>query len=477
MSNPFDIESRLTEKLDERIRNASYRRLDLPTHHIPKSNHEHATHTVLDFSSNDYLGLAHSQKQQQIVESKYKSYTINHPPPHLGSTGSRLLSGNSSLALSLETFLATIHNRPAALLCNSGYDANLSLLSSLPLPEDVMIMDELVHNSLIMGVRMSRIASERVYFFLHNDYQDLERILMEATTMISREPNTKRCIFVVVESVYSMDGDISPVQEILDLSLRYKARVIVDEAHGLGVFGHTNRHDMNQNSVLATTNSTTHIVHQHGGTGVLGAVNLEHHPALLAGVFTFGKAAGCHGAVITGSKILIDYLVNYARPFIYSTSLPSHSLWAIKCSYDTIIGDDGEYLRKRVFHLVNLFRLSLLDKLEKLGGMNVGQSFLLPSHTPIQAVLCRGNENCIQMANALRKRGNIMVYPIRSPTVAKGKERIRIIIHAHNTELEVMHLVKCILKFQKELNLRNSEGLSSASEVDLQEKLTMRSKL
>jgi 8-amino-7-oxononanoate synthase len=478
MSTPTDIELRLKEKLDQRIQDSSNRSLDLPLQHIhgpplETSNHHHE---LLDFSSNDYLGLANSKKQQETVESKYKAHTSKHPPPHLGSTGSRLLSGNSSLALGLETFLATVHNRPAALLCNSGYDANLSLLSSLPLPDDVIIMDDLVHNSLIMGVRMSRIPSTRVYFFRHNDFNDLERVLSEVTAKMTREPPMKRCIFVVIESVYSMDGDISPVEEILNLSLRYKARVVVDEAHGLGVFGHTNRQDMKKSIALAESkyntdasnsmhNSTTHIVHQCGGTGVLAALNLEHHPALLAGVFTFGKAAGCHGAVITGSKVLIDYLVNYARPFIYSTSLPSHSLCAIKCSYDVMIGDDGERLRRRVFHLVSLFRSSLLDELDKCGDFDASQSFLLPSPTPIQAVLCRGNENCIRMANLLRRRGHIMVYPIRSPTVAKSEERIRIIIHAHNTEGQVLHLVKSIMTFKKELALASKprSGLVSAS--------------
>ena len=499
----MDIESRLKEKVDQRIKKSSSRSLQLPEQtQIHKQTHKNDTSStkegasnfsstsastststsktahnskyLLDFSSNDYLGLAHSQTQHQLVEAKYRTYTTKYPVsnhPHLGSTGSRLLSGNSPLALSLEIFLARVHNRPSALLFNSGYDANLSLLSSLLLEEDVVIMDELVHNSLIMGVRMSRIPKEhsrrQVLYFRHNDVKDLGHIL---SSLERKGANARKgCIFVVVESVYSMDGDISPLCEILDLAEIHNASVIVDEAHGLGIYGRTNHQDMDTTEINLIDNFNTETkcntngemddekgtgkVHDKdipcGGTGVLAALELERHPALLAGVFTFGKAAGCHGAVITGTKILIDYLVNYARPFIYSTSLPSHSLWAIKCAYDTMISKEGGLLREKVYYLVNLFR-SLFLKGLRLGKGNSNnvhlEDYLLASPTPIQAVLCRGNNNCIRMANMLREE-SLMVYPIRSPTVAKGGERIRIIIHAHNTEAEVRLMVNCILKY------------------------------
>ena len=431
---PSSLETRLQNQLEQRIQISSNRSLDLPD-----------SKNTIDFSSNDYLGLAHSTAQHEKVQSKYKDYTATHLPPYLGSTGSRLLSGNSALALQLEKFLAKVHNRPAALICNSGYDANLSVLSSIPLPNDIIILDELVHNSLIMGVKMSRIPLNRVHYFRHNDVRDLERILSSVKKTLEPEQS----ILVVVESVYSMDGDISPLRDILDLALDFNASVVVDEAHGLGVFGHTNAHDTTLSQ--HKHENRTHNSNTCGGTGVLAALNLENHPALLATVYTFGKAAGCHGAVITGSKILIDYLVNYARPFIYSTSLPLHSLWAIKCAYDTMIGKEGEDLREKVFHLVKIFRSRLLEELQK------DDEFLLPSPSPIQAVLCRGNETCIEMANKLRKIGHVAVYPIRSPTVPKGEERIRIIIHAHNTEQEVLHLVECLLCFAK----NNSQGMEA----------------
>ena len=471
-SGRSSLEKRLKIQLDRRINISSNRSLDLP-----KENNcvDKAEGGIVDFSSNDYLGLAHSLAQHQFVQSKYNAYTASHQPPYLGSTGSRLLSGNSKLALHLEKFLAQVHNRPSALIFNSGYDANLSILSSLPLPRDFIILDELCHNSIIMGVKMSRIPMDRVHYFKHNDMQDLKRILSAVKHMISlpiSDPSSdssslNQNIMVGVESVYSMDGDVAPLRDILDLALQFGACVLVDEAHGLGVYGRTNAHNLvsptvpyldgsplhDKDGSLSSTSETnlkiTSNSNSYGGSGVLAALELEHHPALLAGVFTFGKAAGCHGAVITGSQILIDYLVNYARPFIYSTSLPSHSLWAIKCSYDTMTSKQGDEMRAKVFGLVSLFRDEMMEAL-RLGGRN--EHFLLPSPSPIQAVICPGNEHCIAVSKKLRALGGIGVFPIRSPTVPKGEERIRIIVHAHNTKQEVLNLVECLIHFTGEVN-------------------------
>lgn len=414
-----NFESQMKLQLDQRKIEQGYRTLDAPLNGC-------------DFSSNDYLGLAHSASQHNLVMQKYMSHVSKTNPPYLGSTGSRLLSGNSTLHMHLELYLSRIHNRPAALLCNSGYDANLSLLSSIPLPYDFIILDELIHNSLIMGVKMSRIPMEQVIFFRHNDAKHLREVLIEVQSKLKVESR----ILVVVESVYSMDGDIAPLEDILNISNDFGASVIVDEAHGLGVYGPSNITDLPSNITcmkIIDSKDDKSI----GGTGVINALKLERHPALLATCYTFGKAAGAHGACIVGSEIVIEYLINYARPFVYSTSLPSHSLWTIKCSYDAMIGTQGDSLRAKLFHLVKLFRDNM--RLQLLDG-----SLLLPSSSPIQAVLCKGNDRCIAMANRMKRLG-ISVYPIRSPTVSKGEERIRIIIHAHNTETEINKLVFCLV--------------------------------
>lgn len=470
------IEQRLENSLENRRRISTIRSLELSNHKLPSSSSLATKATSIDFSSNDYLGLAHSESQLQKVNKAYHDYIENNNPPYLGSTGSRLLSGNSTLATKLEQKLAKIHSPTlsnSALLFNSGYDANLSILSSIPMANDYILMDELVHNSLIMGVKMGRIHEDQVVSFKHNNVKDLEdklvnlsHILDERNTVHNQENNGSGQIIIVVESVYSMDGDIAPLEQILDLALLYNANVVVDEAHGLGVFGKTNSSDLcwqsSTNAVIKSTNANM-LSSTIGGTGVIAALNLENHPSLLAAVYTFGKAAGCHGAVVITKEVVKQYLINYARPFVYSTSLPPHSLCTIECAYDTMIGEEGTKLRKKVFGLVRLFRKRLLSEF----GLNQNDSFhqkknnvLLNSSSPIQAIICRGNERCINVSQLLRKLGPFDVFPIRSPTVPKGEERIRIIIHAHNNEKDILHLVKCLSVTLKESSSERMPFLS-----------------
>ena len=432
------------------------------------------TSPAIDFASNDYLGLARCPHQLRMVEKAFAAHVPNlvaSGSPILGSTGSRLLSGDTSLAAALEVDLAKAHNRPAALLFNSGYDANLSVLGCSLMPGDIVVMDELCHNSLVMGVRMSRLgwegggSSGNVKVFRHNDIDSLVEVLDDVVNAGSNGPASTHSgalgkdskILVVVESVYSMDGDVAPLEQILDIAASRGASVVVDEAHGLGIYGTTNADDL----VLAGGSSGKRESHAKssvgGGTGVLAALNLEHHPALLCSVHTFGKAAGCHGAVIAASRATVDYLINYARPFVYSTSPPPHALVAIRCAYETMMGPVGEERRHKVFRLVNLFRLSLDGKAKQIGlqaALGEKQSLLLPSPSPIQAVLIPGNRQCIELCSRLHS-SNFDVYPIRSPTVPKGQERVRIIIHSHNTEEEVERLVDVLTSEMMAMTMRS----------------------
>lgn len=362
---------------------------------------------AVDFSSNDYLGLAQSPRQLERVETAYSQCS----PRYLGSTGSRLLTGDSDYATKLEEKLAKWHKRPAALLCNSGYDANLAVMSSLTRGTQRVILDEYCHNSIRMGLLSSK--GDNYESFPHNDLKALERLLASER---ARHPQGGTFI-VVVESVYSMDGDQAPLDCILNLGLRYNACVIVDEAHALGLFGES-------------------------GMGLLTQLNLEKHPALLCSIHTFGKAAGCHGAVVCGSTALKEYLLNYGRPVVYSTSLPLHSLVAIGCAYDTIASAWGKSLRSTLESRIGFFRHAMLGMLKE---MNRSVSFL-SSASPIHALLLPGNTRCIGFCATVLKEseGRVRLYPIRSPTVPQGKERIRIIIHAHNTESEVSELVGLI---------------------------------
>jgi len=518
------LESRLQQKIEQRRRNGTLRAVlaapTLASVSVSVSGEGEGeglgslVQEKIDFCSNDYLGLARCPKQLSLVERSFRCYLdsnkTNRSPQNnssntnneivkLGSTGSRLLSGNAALPRSIEAKLARLHNRPDALLFNSGYDANLSLLSSVPIRGDIVIMDELVHNSLTMGVRMSRLhdngANGGVLTFRHNDVADLRTKLIDRQRHNDHHDaavsHDRPSVIIVVESVYSMDGDIAPLAAILDLALEFGASVVVDEAHGLGVYGEGNARDLvlperqpprrrgriprrGGNTVddgdnPGGTASPTVASEGGGGMGVLAALGLETHPAILAVVYTFGKAAGCHGAVITASATVVQYLVNYARPFVYSTSLPPHSLFTIQRAYETMVGSDGDIRREKLFGIVRLFRMQFLRLLSE-GGTHFISPCLLPSPTPIQAVLIPGNERCMKLAEDMRNEGHFDVYPIRSPTVPKGAERIRIIIHYHNEPEEILNLVRFLVTALKNY----TPNLLESSSVD---QGTQRSKL
>jgi 8-amino-7-oxononanoate synthase len=244
---------------------------------------------LIDFCSNDYLGLARSVTLRQTIE---QSVAV-HSNRLNGSTGSRLLAGNSALAEELETELAAFHDTEAALIFNSGYDANVGLLASLPQRGDTLLTDDLIHASMIDGARLS-VANR--FKFRHNDLDDLENRLKRATGTV----------YVAIESVYSMDGDLAPLTEIVELCEHYEAALIVDEAHATGVFGPQ-------------------------GGGLVQSLGLQKR--VFARVHTFGKALGVHGAAVVGSASLRDFLINFARSFVYSTALPPHSLLAIHSVY------------------------------------------------------------------------------------------------------------------------------------------------
>jgi 8-amino-7-oxononanoate synthase len=399
----------------------------------------------VDFSPNDYLGLAKSSQQKKLVDKLYHE----QGDIRLGATGSRLLSGDSSYVRNLENWLATLHRRPTVTLFNSGYDANLSILSSLILPTDLVVIDELCHNSLVMGIQMSRQREYRT--FAHNSVTSLQQVLKEYRSSYSL------CL-IVVESVYSMDGDIAPLVEILDTAQQFNAQVIVDDAHGLGIYGRTNQNDLQiSNDVLNNEFMSSYV----GGTGVIAALELEQHPSLLCSVHTFGKAAGCHGAIICGSEILRDYLWNYARPFIYSTSLPLHSLVAIRCAYMTITGPDGHSRRAQIFRLVRLFRAILMKEVNRFAsGLEKSLVSLWPSPSPIQALLLAGgNESCQEFCRLMWEDWSFKLYPIRAPTVPRGQERVRIILHAHNNEDEVRTLCSAIVQCCQRMGLLSTSRL------------------
>ncbi|GAB4466217.1 MAG: pyridoxal phosphate-dependent aminotransferase family protein [Thermoflexibacter sp.] len=380
------LTERLQDKLNQREKDGNLRRLTLPT-------------AKYDFFSNDYLGLAHNEELNHIVEQAYRSLV----PKKIGATGSRLLSGNSLYAMQLEEKLAHIFKGEASLLFNSGYHANSALISSVSQKGDVILYDELVHASLREGYRLS--FANHIPF-KHNDLEDLEKKLQNY--------QNASAIFVILESVYSMDGDNCALTEMLHLCKKYKAYVILDEAHSTGIFGE-------------------------GGNGLVCELGLEN--LCFARVYTFGKAIGSHGACVVGSRVLIDYLVNFARSFIFTTAAPLHNLVSISCAFDYIKQhpDLQEDLKEKIH-----FYQQLTTNNQQLKIINqkpeTENSLIINNFSPIQIIRISGNEPCKKTANYLIENG-FEVRAILAPTVKAGEERLRICLHTFNTKEEISALV------------------------------------
>lgn len=370
----FD-DSFLDQRLARRVQSDSVRSLTCPS-------------GLIDFCSNDYLGLARSQELRNRIHAELS----HHSDERIGATGSRLLTGNSHFVEELESRIAAFHHAECGLIFNSGYDANLGLLSAVLGPEDTLVYDEHVHASIHDGMRLGR---ARTYPFRHNDLDHLERRLTRASGRV----------FVAVESVYSMDGDFAPLGELAELCDRYGCRMIVDEAHATGLYGE----------------------HGRGRVAECGCEALT-----FARVHTFGKALGCHGAVVVGSEALRTHLINFARPLIYSTALPQNSLLAIKCAYDLL--PHCEQAVTHLFELVEQFRAQVCrcDGVECLDSRSAIQSLILP-----------GNQRVRRVAHTLQQAG-FDVRPIMNPTVKRGRERLRICLHTFNTPAEVTSLLNTL---------------------------------
>lgn len=343
--------------------------------------------SLIDFSSNDYLGLARSLVLKDNIQKKINSivdYTN-------GATGSRLLTGNYSLIEEVEQQLSTIFNAEAALIFNAGYNANLAVLSSIPKRGDTILYDEKSHASIKDAMRLSL---AKHLSFKHNDIQDFAKKIQKA----------QGSIFVVVESVYSMDGDICPLDTFASFCLKHNAYLVVDEAHSTGVYG------------LA-------------GSGLSCQLDLEDK--IPVRIYTFGKGMGVHGACVVGSKQLKDYLINFSRPFIYSTAPDIHSVVSIIESF--------EYL-KHHSHLQEI----LQENVKTFKGALGNNPSLTPGESAIQSFLVPGNIEVKKASLILQQKG-FDVRPILSPTVAPGSERLRIIIHSYNTKSEILALAKALL--------------------------------
>ena len=337
-----------------------------------------SSENLIDFCSNDYLGFS---RNLRVKESNKN-----------GATGSRLISGNSSQFEFLEKELAQFHQAEAGLIFNSGYDANIGLFSCIADKGDTIIYDQYIHASIRDGIRLS---NARSFAFEHNNIDSLEKKLQHASGTI----------LVAIESIYSMDGDEAPLEKIIALCEKYNAQIILDEAHATGIIGEN-------------------------GEGLAQHLNLESK--LFARVHTFGKAMGCHGAIVLGSENLRQYLINFARSFIYTTALSEHSLNAIESAYNQLGNSTQE--RERLQGNIQLFQDLLSDDLK---------SKLIQNTSPIQCILVPGNKAVKEVENELQLRG-FDIRAILHPTVEDGKERIRICVHSFNTAEEIKSCVESL---------------------------------
>ncbi len=356
------------------------------------------TSNGIDFSSNDYLGFA---KNEEIFDDTH-NYLVDTNIKENGATGSRLISGNHNLYAIAEDHIATFHQSEAALIFNSGYDANVGFFSSVPQRNDIILYDELCHASIRDGIQMSHAKS---YKFQHNDYEDLELLLSK----FNRTPNTEHpiSIYIVTESVFSMDGDSPNMEVLVQLSEKFNALLVVDEAHALGVFGEK-------------------------GEGLVQFQKLQDK--VFARIITFGKGLGCHGAAIIGSTDLKEYLVNFARSFIYTTGLSPHSVVTILVAYQNL--NQSTELQK-LKENINFF-----NQQKQLLGV---KPMFVYSKSAIHSAIIPGNEKVKQIASQLQEKG-FDVKAILSPTVPEGQERLRFCLHSYNTQSEMENVLSELSK-------------------------------
>lgn len=328
---------------------------------------------LLNLSSNNYLNIADNQAiTQEFLDNVGYRYSF-------GSASARLLTGTLPVYQELEELLSSLYGKESALLYNSGYHANVGISSALNQKGDVVFSDKLNHASIIDGMRLS---DGKFFRFPHNDMHALEKLL-------ERERKNFNNAFIITESVFSMDGDIEDLKKIVELKKKYNCIMIIDEAHAFGVFGEK-------------------------GLGVAEELGIIDDVDLLVG--TFGKAIGSMGAFVTGSKTMIDFLINKSRSFIFSTALPPINIAFSKWIIETQISKTAQK------------RKNMLNLAKKFGS----QSHIIP-------VVIGENKDTVDLCEVLFHNG-YFTLPIRPPTVPVGTSRLRLSLTADIREEELQTL-------------------------------------
>jgi len=382
---------KLQAKLEERSANNALRSLGLPNN-------------LIDFSSNDYLGFA----RNKAIFERSSALLLDQKIVQNGATGSRLISGNSDLYVQVENQIADVHGAEEALLFNAGYDANIGFFSAVPQRGDLVLYDEYIHASIRDGIAMGVAKS---YKFKHNNLDDLKALLQRVhapKNKVSADQSSEADtidIYIVTESVFSMDGDTPNLTELANFCALEKYHLVVDEAHAIGVFGGE-------------------------GQGIVFDAALQDK--IFAQIVTFGKAMGCHGAAILGSAELKNYLINFARSFIYTTGLPPHALATISAAYTELKTTNSRHKLKENITFFN----------EQIEFFGLDAQFI-SSTSAIHCCVISGNENVKKVSSFLQKEG-FAVKPILSPTVAKGQERLRFCLHSYTTKNEITSVLRLL---------------------------------
>ncbi len=332
----------------------------------------------IDFQSNDYLGFSRNQDIHKIWIEMNTDFYNN------GSTGSRLISGNSSYYQHLENYLANFYQSEKALIFPSGFMANLAVFSTIPQKNEVVLYDEFSHASIREGLRLSFADS---FSFKHNDYDSLEKRLNQFS---------EKTIYVVIEGLYSMDGDCPNDHKIKELQQKFNFYLIIDEAHSTGILGKQGKgwfEDFKGNSTIR--------------------------------IHTFGKAFGVHGAVLVCNELIYNFIINFSKPFIYSTAMSFAELSKIEIVHQYFEKNGIKY-REALFQ-----RIKYCNEIFKLNSTKF---------SPIITFFSKDSEK-ISLKLESEK---VALKLIKSPTVPKGKERFRITIHSYNTENEIDKLYKVL---------------------------------
>ena len=405
-----NLERKLKEELEELKKNNLIRTVDdlrfiSSTKAIDKDNKEY-----LVFGTNNYLGLSH---HPDVIKASKEASDYG-----TGSTGSRLTTGASFEARELEKNISEFKSTESTLIFNTGYMANLGVIYALAKENDIIFSDQLNHASIIDGTKISK---AKVKIYKHRDTEDLERLIQIVMNEIDEKNENQEQnpnFFIITDGVFSMDGDIAPLTELVEISKKYDCCLIIDDAHATGVIGKTGK-------------GTIEYYKDKTGIDLTEYVDLQ--------IGTLSKAFASEGGFVTGKQVYLDYLINKSRPFIFSTALSPATIASANTALNLLKENSKEYL-KNLNDNTKLMRTLLTE-----AGLNV-----VEGETPIIPIIIGPAELANKLSDELKKEG-ILVSAIRPPSVPKGESRLRLTVMATHTKEEIEFTAKTIIKIWNEL--------------------------